>query len=159
MSLGTECIEDTCEFYCNIARTDNDDFFRLFCEFEETIRVDTIRGSRDFRIRRSSRTTPNSQDDMVRLELVRRLVILRHFDSVRILNTSPSLVTFDIFPLQVPIVNTIDHLDIVFSLRNEIVPVERRDLVVVLSVTVVSSSYETVSKICSMPHKLCIYES
>src|SRR5258708_12799667 len=106
MSLGTECIEDTCEFYCNIARTDNDDFFRLLCEFEETIRVDTIRGSRDFRIRRSSRTTPNSQDDMVRLELVRRLVIFRHFDSFPILNPSPSSDTSHIFLLHFPILNT-----------------------------------------------------
>jgi len=80
MGLGSKGVEDTSQFDGDVTSTDDDDTFRLFFEFEETIGGDTKTSSGDFLVRGDGRVTTDGEANLVGLDGVGFLTRLRDPD-------------------------------------------------------------------------------
>jgi hypothetical protein len=96
VSLCSQGVENSGKLDGNVTRSYNGNTLRLFFDLEETVGVDTVRGTRDVIVRRNSGSTTDSNDDLLCLDSVRGLVITSDLDLVLGDERSPSLVVIDL---------------------------------------------------------------
>lgn len=152
MSLCSECVEDTGEFYGDIAGTDDDDSFRLVFEVEETIRSDTEASSGNFLVRGDGGVTADGDANVVSLDGVGFLARLRDLDLGRGKDGSMTVEEVDTLFTPVGLIDTTKSLDVSVALGLEGGPVK---LWLVKTLELVSGGMtKFVSEIGGMPHQL-----
>ena len=152
MGLGSEGVEDTCEFDSDVASADDDNSFRLVFEVEEAIRGDTEASSGNFLVRGDGGMTTGGDANVIGLDGVRFLTRLRDLDLGGGNDGSVAVEKIDTLPVPVGLVDTTESLDVSVALKLEGGPVE-----LWLAETLEFVSYgmtKLISEIGGMPHQL-----
>lgn len=83
MRFCSQSVENTSQLYCNISSTDDGDSLGLFFYIKETIRVDSVRSTRDLFVRRDRCSTSNSDCDLFSFDVVRASIVGCDLEFVR----------------------------------------------------------------------------
>jgi len=177
VGLRSEGVEDTSKLDSNVSGADDSDPLGLLLNFEESIRVDSVRSTGDLVVGRDGRTSTNSNDNLLGLDVVRGSVVSSDLDLVLVYERCPTLMVGDLVVDQVLLTAESTHVsdqtltrssqlkdaldsiqpsDVSVPLLLEVAPVKlgKSSCSSFISKSIVWSLSQVVSDVGSVPHDL-----